>query len=103
MHNYVRMSAKVPPPLTWHICHIIVDFFGPFVFACILNEFRGHWVLSDGLNFAISMSLKLGDEIDSTTFDNLMEQNGNVVYELSCLTSNIKKEINQVLDYFFPS
>jgi len=35
--------------------------------------------------------------------DNLMEEDGNVVYELSCLASNIKKEIIQVLDFFFPS
>ncbi len=46
------------------------------------------------------MSLKFRDEIDSTTFDNLMEEYGNVVYELSCFTSNIKKEIIHVLDYF---
>jgi hypothetical protein len=43
------------------------------------------------LNSAISMSLKFKDEIDSATFDNLMEEDGNVVYELSCLVSNIKK------------
>ncbi len=52
------------------------------------------------LNCAISMSLKFKDEIDYATFDNLMEEDGNVVYELSCLASNIKKEIIQVLDYF---
>jgi hypothetical protein len=48
-------------------------------------------LLNDALNFAISMSLKFKDEIDSTTFDNLMEEDENVVYELSCLTFNIKK------------
>jgi hypothetical protein len=37
------------------------------------------------------MNLKFRDEIDSTIFDNLMEEDGNVVYELSCLASNIKK------------
>jgi len=50
-------------------------------------------LLSDALNFAIFMSLKFKDEIDSTTFDNLMEKDGNVVYELSCLASNINKEV----------
>jgi len=39
------------------------------------------------------MSPKFKDEIDSTTFDNLMQEDGIVVYELSCLASNIKKEI----------
>jgi hypothetical protein len=50
-------------------------------------------LLNDALNFAISMSLKYKDEIDSTTFDNLMEEDGNVVYELSYLAFNIKKKI----------
>ncbi len=39
------------------------------------------------------MNLKFKDEIDFATFDNLMEEDGNVVYELSCLASNIKKEV----------
>ncbi len=46
------------------------------------------------------MNLKFKDEIDSTTFDNLMEEDGNVIYEVSCLASNIKKEVVQVLDFF---
>ncbi len=57
-------------------------------------------MLSDALNFAISMSLKFKDEIDFATFDNLMEKDGNVIYELSCLASNIKKDVVQVLDFF---
>jgi hypothetical protein len=50
-------------------------------------------LLSDALNFAISMSLGFRDEIDFATFDNLMEEDGNVVYELLCLASNIKQKI----------
>ncbi len=46
------------------------------------------------------MSLKFKDEIDFATFDNLTEENGNVVYELSCLTSNVMKEVVQVLNFF---
>jgi len=95
----VRTNARVPPPLTWHICRIIVDSLGPIVSACILNQSKGHWLLNDALNFAISMSLKFKNEIDLATFDNLMEKDGNVVYELSCLTFNIKKEVIQVLDF----
>jgi len=97
------MSARVPLPLTWHICHIIVDSLGPIVFACILNQSKGHWLLNDALNFAISMSLKFRDEIDFVTFDNLMEEEGNVAYELSCLASNIKKEVFRFWILFFPS
>jgi hypothetical protein len=100
MQNYLRMSAKVPPPLTLHICQIIVDSFGPIMFAYILNQSRGHWLLNHVINFTISMSLKFRDEIDYATFDNFMEGDGNVIYELSCLASSIKKEVVQVLDSF---
>jgi hypothetical protein len=55
----MRTSARVPPPLTWHSCCIIVDYLGPVVSTCILNQSRRHWLLSDALNFAISMSLNL--------------------------------------------
>jgi hypothetical protein len=37
------------------------------------------------------MSLKFKDEVDYASFNNLMEEDGTVVYELSCLVSNIKK------------
>jgi hypothetical protein len=94
------MSARVPPPLTWHIYHIIVVSLGPMVFACILNQSKGHWFLCDVLNSVILMSLKFKDEIESTTFNNLMEEDANVVFELSCLASNIKKEVVGVLDSF---
>jgi hypothetical protein len=36
-------------------------------------------LLNDALNYDMSMSIKFKDEIDSTTFDNLMEEDGNVV------------------------
>jgi len=46
------------------------------------------------------MSLKFNIEINFATFDNLMEKNANVVFDLSCLASNIKKEFAAVLDFF---
>ncbi len=57
-------------------------------------------MLNNALNFVVSMSLKFRGEIDYITFDNLMKEDGNVVYELSCLVFNIKKLIVQVLDSF---
>ncbi len=63
------------------------------MFTCILIQSKGHWLLNDALNFAISMSLKFEYESDYVTFDNLMEEDRNVVYELSCLASNIKEEV----------
>jgi hypothetical protein len=56
------MTTKVPPFLTWHICEIVVDCFSLIVIACVLNHYWGHWLLSDALHSAISMSLKLSEE-----------------------------------------
>jgi len=95
------MNARVPPPLTWHIFQIIVNFFGLIVSTCISNQSKAHWLLFDALNTTMSMSLKFKDEIDSPTFDNLMDENENVVYELSCLASNIKKQNCLGFGFFF--
>jgi hypothetical protein len=32
----------VPPLLTWHIYHIIVDCLSPIVNACVLNRSNSH-------------------------------------------------------------
>jgi hypothetical protein len=49
----------------------------------------------------MSMSLKFKNKIEIVTFfNNLMDEDGNVVFELACLTFNIKKEIVDVLDSF---
>jgi hypothetical protein len=37
----------------------------------------------------MSMNVKFKDEINYITFDNLMEEDANVDFELSCLASNI--------------
>jgi hypothetical protein len=58
-------------------------------------------LLNDALNYAISMNLKFKGEIDFITFGNLREEDGNVIYELSCLAFDIKKEVVEVLDLFF--
>jgi hypothetical protein len=57
-------------------------------------------LLIDALNSTIPLSLKVRDEIDFATFDNSMEKDVNVVFELSCLASNKKKVIG-VLNSFF--
>jgi hypothetical protein len=47
------------------------------------------------------MSLKFKDEIEITTSsDNLMEEDANVVLELTRLTSNIKKEVCWGFEFF---
>ncbi len=95
------MTLKMPPPLTWHISQIIIDRLHHFVFVCISNQCRGHLLSSYALDFAIPMSLKFRDEIETIiSFDGLMEEDASVVLELTCLVSNIKKEFARVLNSF---
>ncbi len=99
--NNLRVTLKMPPLLTWHISQIIVDCLHHFVSVCISNQCRVHLLLSDALNFAMFMSLKFKDEIKIIiSFDGLMEEDASVVLELTCLISNIKKEVARVLNYF---
>ncbi len=58
-HIVLRASGRVPPPRIWQISQIIVDCLSPIVSTCVLNQSHGHWLFSDVLHSAISMSLKL--------------------------------------------
>ncbi len=70
----MRIIGQVPPPLTCHISHIVVDCLSPIVFTCVLNQSHGHWLLNDALHFVISMSLKLKEENKIIpSFESLME------------------------------
>ncbi len=68
----------------------------------VLNQAHGCWLLSDVIHFIISMNLKLKEENEVVpSFDSLMENDVNVVNELALLASNIKREVYNVLDFFF--
>jgi hypothetical protein len=58
--------------------------------ASILNQFKGHWLLSDARHFAISINLKLREkQKNAPSFQTLMENDLNVALRLICLASNI--------------
>jgi hypothetical protein len=97
--NSVKMILQMPPLLTWHICQIIVNSFSPIVTTHVLNQSRGHWLLSDAFNSTISIILKLKIELGNAfSFQTLMEKDSSVVRELICLASNIIKEVCNVLN-----
>ncbi len=78
-----------------------MDCFSPIIYACVLNQSCGHWLFSDVLHFAISMSLKLKEENKIiASFECLMEDDSIIFYELFLLASNIRKEVINVLDSF---
>jgi hypothetical protein len=56
----VHISNEVPPSFTWHVFQTIIDILSLVVIVqCVLNKFKGHWLLSDALNFIITMSYKV--------------------------------------------
>ncbi len=69
--------------------------------ACVMNQSKGHWPLSNALFATITMTCKLTKEVEMNLFVNgLMEKNAIVGVELDWLASNIKKEVFGVLDTF---
>jgi hypothetical protein len=95
------MTIRVPPLLTWHICEIVVDYFALVVTTCVLNQFKGHWLLSDALHSTISISLKLKKKLENAPFfQTLMEEDFSVALESICLASNTRKKVCGVLNSF---
>ncbi len=85
----MMITIKIPPLLTWQICQIVVDYLFLVVTTCVLNQSRGHWLLSDAFHFAISMSLKLIKESENApSFQTLMKR-----ILLICMTFNIRKKV----------
>jgi hypothetical protein len=55
------------------------------VTAYVLNQFHGHWLLSNALHFAISLNLKQKDDNELLPcFESLMKDESNLVNELTC-------------------
>jgi len=38
----VKVIGQMPSPLIWHIFQIVMDCLFPIVYACVLNQSRGH-------------------------------------------------------------
>ncbi len=83
------------PLLIWHISKIIVDsLFNFVVIACVLNQSRNHWLLSNALQSAITMCFKFKEEITNpSALVSLIDDDFGIAYELSLFVSNIKKDV----------
>ncbi len=67
----------------------------------VLNQSNSHWLLSSALQFAITMCLKLGEEITNPFAPiNLTSDDSKITFEFFLFTSNIRREVCGVLDYF---
>jgi hypothetical protein len=51
------------PLLSLVMCQTIVDCLSPIVITCVLNESKDHWLVSDPLKNAITMSSKLKENL----------------------------------------
>ncbi len=71
---------------------IIVDYLSLIVIICVLNQSCDHWLHNDALHFAISMSLKLKEEIQMfPSYGNLME----LLLSWLCLLLTSKRKFMQ--------
>jgi hypothetical protein len=71
------------------------------VIVYVLNQSSSHWLLSNALQFAITMCLKLREEIKNPFAPiNLISDDFKIAFELFLFTSNIRREVCGVLDYF---
>ncbi len=71
------------------------------VTACVLNQFRRHWLLVNALQSTITMCLKFREEIINPSAPiNLIDDDFGIAFELSLFVSNIRREVCGVLDSF---
>jgi hypothetical protein len=97
----VQVSSCVPPPITWFIYQIIIDYLSLVIYTCILNQPVGHWLLSNALNSTITMNSKARDEMHlKLSFEFVMDDDTRVSLKLAIFASNIKSEVFGVLDSF---
>ncbi len=81
-----------------------MDYLSPIVNACVLNQFVGHWLLSNTLNSTIIMSSKTKEKVNAEpSFESLMNDDSGISFELASLASNIRLDVFGVLDSFLSS
>ncbi len=79
----------------------IIDCLSFIIFACILDQFVGHWLLLDALNFVITMSFTSRDEMHlRPSFETCMDDDIGLSLKLTTFASNIKLEVFGVLYSF---
>ncbi len=109
--SFITIGKLVPRLLVMFsfphdIYQIIIDCLFPIVITCVLNQSRGHWLLKDALHVAITMNLKLKEEIcnlhSPIILDNLMVIDSRVDIELKSFAMNMKKKVCRLIILFCP-
>jgi hypothetical protein len=67
-----------------------------------LNQLGGHWLLSDALNYFITLNLRMRGKKKQLAFDPfIVDDDGRGTLELSLLAFNIRKNIARIFYSFF--
>jgi hypothetical protein len=79
-----------------------VDALCPIVVACVLNQSKSHWLLSNALQSTNTMCLKFRQKIiNPSTLVSLIDDDFGIAFDIFLFVSNIKREVYSVLDSFF--
>jgi len=97
----MSIIGYVLPPLTWHIFQIIVDILSLVVSDYVLNQSRGHWLLSDVLNAIIIMNLIFKEEFQiSSNLQDLIDDDSIVAQELALFLTLEEKYVAFEMVFF---
>jgi len=72
-----------------------MDYLSPIVFAYVLNQSCGHWLISDVLHCHFHEENQVVLSIENVMDDDLI-----IIDELFLLAYNIRREVINVLDFF---
>ena len=96
----LQLQARVPSGLTWAIARAVCDILNPVVEACIMNQTRGFWLLSDALVSAMTISVKLRVESNKRKVAVPSLEVGSLDSELEIMHGRIAKAGCVVLEPF---
>ncbi len=85
---------------TWVVARAIIETFNPMVKQCVLNQTQGFWLLSNALQVALTISVKLHVDVDRRTIVEPLLQRGNCVSKLEILYNCMATKVVKVLAPF---
>jgi hypothetical protein len=59
MQKFVALQQKIPKAQVWAIIEAIIFILNLVIFICVMNHNRGHWLLSDALTTAITLTMEM--------------------------------------------
>jgi hypothetical protein len=57
------LQSHISSPRTWAVCEAVVKVLSSIMTFCVLNQSSRHWVLGDALQFIITKTHEVHDEM----------------------------------------